>query len=421
MSIVRLSCVRDTLYAPGSNGEYVSDGYNARKRPPVGRLEKVSAPRLLPGNSQLGRYLDYSLGEASASLGAGQPVVVLVHGFLFDPKHAPTTDPAGSDNPHSRLYGFVVRDEFEEWRDHASSWPVHLGFEDDQGETGIAIAFGWHSQPGFASSLIKAGRNFYSRAYQYAGESSWPLLNTLCLLSEHDAIGDRPIDLFVHSLGTRVVLRALAKAAKIAGGREPDAPAVSRDRLRNMFRHLDRIILIGGSEYVVEAQIFYDRLLHLATTDNWTIGDEPPIGPTVYNIGSRENDVLDLLGENFGPRTFGNTQVIGHNGLGRDTRAGTGAQRWMDLQIDKGKLRDWLKKERISENGDAGFDISGDRAGTIWDHWYYYTYRGNMAFYRSLLRERERWGLKRMRDGSHWSDGDPVPEDFDIPWYRFGD
>lgn len=241
------------------------------------------------------------------------------------------------------------------------------------------------------------------------------------MLSEHEAIGDRKIDLFVHSLGTRVVIRALAKAAKIAVGLEPDASDVTQDRLRNMFRHLDRIVLIGGSEYVVEAQIFYQRLLLLASTDNWQIGDEPPIGPVVYNIGSRENDVLDLLGENFGPRTFGNTQVIGHNGLGRDARTGAGAQRWLDLQIDKRKLRDWLSNVKTDVSGSAGFDVSGDREGNIWDHWYYYTYRGNMTFYRSLLREREKWRLEHMRDDSRWTDGDPVPEGFDIPWYRLGD
>lgn len=121
MSIIRLSCVRDTIYAPGLKGEFFSDGYNARKRPPVGLLGKISEPNLFSKSSNLGRYLDFSLGNATASLGDLQPVVVLVHGFLFDPKHAPTSDPAGSDNPHSRLYGFTIRDEFKEWRDHASS------------------------------------------------------------------------------------------------------------------------------------------------------------------------------------------------------------------------------------------------------------------------------------------------------------
>ena len=108
-------------------------------------------------------------------------------------------------------------------------------------------------------------------------------------------------------------------------------------------------------------------------------------GPTFYNVGCRENDVLDWLGENFGPRTFGNTNVIGHNGLGLGE-----APRWLDLQIDKPELRDWLRAYRK-------LDISGDQPGTVWDHWYYYTHRGNMEFYRRILRERDAFAIDTLR------------------------
>ena len=71
---------------------------------------------------------------------------------------------------------------------------------------------------------------------------------------------------------------------------------------------------------------------------------------------SRENDVLDKLGENFGPRTFGNTQVVGHNGLDVETRS----PHWMDLQIDSKTLQEWMTGR--------GFEVSGDRPGNVWDH-----------------------------------------------------
>ena len=76
----------------------------------------------------------------------------MAHRFLFDSKQAATPVPAASDNPHSRVYHFQGRSEAEEQKEHTTSWPLHLGFgpEDSTGRTGLAVAFGWHSQPGFA-------------------------------------------------------------------------------------------------------------------------------------------------------------------------------------------------------------------------------------------------------------------------------
>ena len=101
-------------------------------------------------------------------------------------------------------------------------------------------------------------------------------------------------------------------------------------------------------------------------------------GPTVYNFVSYKNDVLDVLAENCGPRFFGNSQVIGHNGLETKTRPA----RWMDLQIDDPELQKW-----VAEN--HSIEISGDRPGNVWDHWYYCTFRGNLALYQNVLRNRD--------------------------------
>lgn len=143
------------------------------------------------------------------------------------------------------------------------------------------------------------------------------------------------------------------------------------------------MILLGGSEYTGEAQIMYNRIAEQARRRRWN-GDR---GPQFYNIVSRENDILDRFAENFGPKSFfSDTQVIGHNGL----EARRGADRWIDLQIDGGCLQTWL--------GQFGVDVSGDNPGEIWDHWYYYTHRGNMDFYRRILRERDAWSIARLRE-----------------------
>ena len=128
-------------------------------------------------------------------------------------------------------------------------------------------------------------------------------------------------------------------------------------------------------------------------------------GIRFYNVVSRENDVLDLLGENFGPRTFGNSNVIGHNGL--DMEEYTNLANWLNLQIDGAKLMRWMAENR-------GLKVSGDRPGNVWDHWYYYTYRGNMELYRSILRHRTEWDIALLR-------GEGVPDKVSRRWSAFGD
>ena len=44
-----------------------------------------------------------------------------------------------------------------------------------------------------------------------------------------------------------------------------------------------------------------------------------------------------------------------------------------------------------------GLEISGDRPGNVWDHWYYYTFRGNMAVYRAILRHPQNWRIPDLR------------------------
>ena len=380
MSIVRLSVLGDCVYAPNSDGTLAMGDYDKRRL--TGRMGPLVDSDLpverenAKTRDRLNHYLARTWSTAGARLAPGQPVVLMVHGFLFDPKQVVSPEPKDTDNPHGRVYHFVETANLaEEQKHHTTSWPMGLQFaEDDGGESGVAIAFGWQSQPGFASSLINHFKNFYARAYDKAGQAAWVLANVVDVLA--DMLPGHPIDLFCHSLGSRVVVRALAMMATRG--------------LQERLPRLGRIVILGGAEYVVEAQLMQQRLTSLRL----------PGRPAIYNIVARENDVLDKLGENFGPRTFGNSQVIGHNGLGGNRRH----SHWIDLRIDGKALREWMLRR--------GMAISGDNPDSVWDHWYYYTHPGNMAFYAAVLRDRTRWDIGRMRLGG-------VPEG--VPTGLFGD
>lgn len=377
MSILRLSVMKERATAPNRRGEFIADTYRSDRR--TGDLGELPEAESVDARSALMRHLQRVLEDATgpaAKLSAEAPVTVMVHGFLFDPRQAVTPDPADSDNPHGRLFHFIRGVEEVEHKEHTTSWPHWLGFqEEDQGEHGLVVAFGWHSQPGLAASLLDNAQNFYARAYDYAGRSAWVLVNVLQGL--HEVLAGRRIDLVCHSLGSRVVVRALAMAAK---------------RNLALIGSIDRVILLGAAEYVVEAQLMHRRLQQ-------TTGI--PALPSFFNIVSREDAVLDKLGERFGPRTFGNTQVIGHNGLDVED---PGAH-WIDLQIDSGKLQTWMDER--------GLHISGDRPSNVWDHWYYYTFHGNMDFYSKLLRDRAAWSIAAMRQAG-------APDGVSRRWSIFG-
>jgi len=378
MSILRLSVLKDTPYAPAADGSIDLGHY--QKRTCRGMMAAQRPPALDGPNSDLHHYFSRKLPALTAALPDDGRIVVMVHGFLFDPKMSIAANPEDTDNPHGRVYHFQSdAEEAHEQRHHTTSWPHWLGFSGtDAGESGLAVAFGWQSSPGFASSLIEKFQNFYARAYDYAELSAWPLANVLNTLA--DFFPAHRIDIFCHSLGSRTVVRALA--------------LVAGHGIDSILDRLGQVVVLGGSEYVVEAQLLQRRLIARGFTD----------APTFYNFVSRENDVLDVLGENFGPRTFGNTQVIGHNGLDIETRASN----WIDMQIDRKELQDWMAAR--------GIEISGDRPGNVWDHWYYYTFRGNMDLYRNIIRDANNWDLDLLRGPAN-----EIPEGVAQRWWDFGD
>ncbi len=384
MSIIRLSVLGDGLYAPDSVGNITDTKFSTRRgadRRGLGRMPLYPRGELPGAEDDLTQYLTRSLEIEAKKLPKGKPVTVLIHGFQFDPATTVLRPPHHhkADNPHARLYHFEEYPEEVEMRHHSTSWPLGLGYEEgDEGRTGLCIGFGWYSNPGFFSSLFDHGLNFYAKAYNEAENAAWQLV---CLLDVLAKALKRPIDLFCHSLGSRVAVRALAQAVSPAENLGDAPPAV------DAVACVDRVLILAGAEKVLEAQLMVSRLNRLMASTRAV-----KRVPHVYNVVSRENDVLDKLGENFGPAAAGSKQVIGHNGLeARDPN-------WLDIQLDDEDVAAWFLGR--------GYRISGDNTSslfTVLDHWIHYTWRENMRVYHDILRDRAKWkidALKKVKSGN---------------------
>ncbi len=369
MSIIRFSAINHTLYAPSPEGDIDKRDYNKRRK--TGALFTAQDwnggdndhMHLKQNREALAHFMQTSLQNAMSSYRKKQPVLFMVHGFLYNPTERISGKPEDTDNPHGRNFHFVDGDPSSEIRHHTTSWPLHLGFEEnDAGKHGMAIAYGWHSSPGLASSLLKHGQNHYQRAYRYAEESATPLHHVISAVDQL-LEADIPIDIMCHSLGSRVVIRLLAKIAQ---------------HTPHLLKRIGKVIILGGAEYVFEAEVMLKSIYASGI----------PM-PEIYNFITRENDVLDTLAENFGPKGFGNHSVIGHDGI--DKRGIQPVDQWLDIQLDSKEVHIWADKE--------GFKLRGDNPGFFYvmDHWYYYTFRGNMAFYHKILRERKKYSVTSLK------------------------
>jgi hypothetical protein len=372
MSILRLTVDRDEIHAPEPDGTFVTGPYNALRRvghlgecPSAGGTYSVNPPAFL------NPHLRAMLPPRISALPDTKPVVVMVHGFLFNPFEGFFPKRKDCDNPHFRVYHFEDVNPEVDNEHHITPWPKRLGLMDmDRGGGGLGVAFGWLSNPGFAKSMLDHFQNFYARAYDYATEAAWTLVHTLDQLDKalRESGKPRRIDLFCHSLGSRVVLHAIKLAARVK------FPGYG---FEHVVRNLDRVVILGGAEYVRDAQETFHEVTRVCA---------PGEGPAFYNVTCRENDVLDKLAENFGPRGFGNHAVVGHDGLGFDDPG----HRWIDLRLDSPDLAAWAKTK-------FGWTLMGD-GPRIWDHWYYYTHEPNCRMYRAILQNRPAWGIRALKN-----------------------
>ncbi|MEM1276709.1 MAG: hypothetical protein AAGH74_09290 [Pseudomonadota bacterium] len=384
MSIIRLSMLSDGLYAPDARGTIESSDFRmtrGKDRRGTGKMPLYPRGTRPKASDAFWKYLARSLEVEASNLADDKPVTVFVHGFQFDPATVVVSPPHHhkADNPHARLYHFERHELSREMKAHSTSWPLGLGFEpDDAGAEGLCIGFGWYSNPGFFSSLFSHGKNFYAKAYENAEVTAWQLT---CLLDVLCTVLQRPVDLFCHSLGSRVAIRAMAMAASPLpdlAARETLPPG--QQVVRPVLDHTGRVLLLAGAEKVLEAQLMMTYL------NSWKSNGPTGVAPDFYNFISRENDVLDKLGENFGPAAPGSKQVIGHNGLESRDPA------WLDVQLDDPDVAAWFKQRN--------YTVSGDNTSSIFavlDHWIHYTWPDNMRVYHDILRDRGAWEIGPLK------------------------
>lgn len=264
---------------------------------------------------------------------ADAPIVVLIHGYKFDPA-LPEAD------PHRLLYAF--RPNSADGR-RIRSWPQGLGFARDGGRGGLAVGFGWPARLPLLGSLLTAGRTGFAIAYDRAGAFGAQLAALVTLLRR--LAPGRDIDLLGHSLGARVALASLPHLTEAPG----------------------RMLLLGAAEFGGRARDF------LAAS---------PAGrpPEVYNVTARSNDIYDALFEAFAPRRARGDHAVGL-GLGAEV------PNWLDLQLDRIAVTDWIRAR----------GMAATRTEARHCHWAFYTADGALELYQAILRRRPGWDIGSLR------------------------
>ncbi|MEM8693546.1 MAG: alpha/beta hydrolase [Pseudomonadota bacterium] len=172
----------------------------------------------------------------SAARGTG-PVIVMIHGFKYDPDHL-------SCDPHATIFARQPHPG----RTDKVPWPRHLGFGMGHEDEGLAIAFGW-----------RARGNIW-RAQRSASAAGRHLAEVIDLI--RSVAPRRAIHLISHSMGSEVVFDALHAL-----------PA----------RSVDRIIALTGASY-------QRRATEAMQTDAGRSAE-------LINVLTRENDLFDALFE----------------------------------------------------------------------------------------------------------------------------
>ncbi len=263
-----------------------------------------------------GQTYNTELRSAAAALPPDAPVVVMIHGYRYAP-----------DDPRHDPHRHILSLDPQPGAARVVSWPRALGFDGSMAQ-GLGVAFGWQA----CGSL--------RRAYARAGDAGRELAGVLDEL----ALGTgRPVAMIGHSLGARVALAAMARAAPGSVG---------------------RVILMSAAEFTDEAG-------HALAS---------PAGrrAEVVNITSRENDPFD----------FG-MELILRGGRQRALGAGLDAadRNWLDIQIDDAPT--------LAALAAMGFPISNRMRRLC--HWSPYLRDGVFDLYRALLRQPARLPLAALQ------------------------
>lgn len=232
--------------------------------------------------------------------------ILAVHGFGFDPEDLKDGRP-GKHSPEQR-FGPEIR-----------------------AATGVDAVelFQWYSVPptfgGFKRTWLRWPP--YLHRYRHAWDLSYSAAKALAGEIKAIVRGGDTIGLIGHSLGTRVVLFALAQLM-------PSDLAMVRG-----------VLLLNGAALQSDAStaVHYCGYMRL---------------PVTLNVAVRTDDVLKRLGSKFVP---GRGRCIGNHGLTEVLPA----ERWRDVFLD-----DRLFLQRAREL--RGWDLNGDKPDHIADHWWSY-------------------------------------------------
>jgi hypothetical protein len=243
----------------------------------------ASASTLVPAGATCGPLAE-ALAAALERLAPGAPVVVLVHGYKFDPFHP-------ARNPHADLFTAGPR-----------NWTDGLGLADPAPEAGLGIGFAWPAAAAHLPHLLTTARTGFAHVYDRAETFGARLAELIALLQS--LAPERPVDILAHSLGARVALAALPHLATPPG----------------------RMILLGAAEFDTRARAF--------------LAEAPGPGPAIYNVTARANDFYDAMFETFAPRASWSERALGLGLTG-------GRANWLDLQLDRAEVTAWLNARGI--------------------------------------------------------------------------
>jgi len=292
-----------------------------------------------------GGDVDALLAPQLAALAPDAPVVILIHGYKFDP--GPTHRP--QDDPHRSLYAFGA--DLGSWK--VRSWPEGLGFHPQSPEGGLCIGFGWPAIEPHFPHLLGARRTGFAAVYDRAADYGFHLAELIARIRGLDP--GRPVDLLAHSLGARVALCAL-----------PHLEAAP-----------DRIVLLGAAEF--DARARESLAAHRGLRQ-----------PQVYNVTARANDFYDAMFETFAPRRGWRERAVG---LGlRDP-----LPFWLDVQLDRQDLTDWINAQGIA--------LKPSEARLC--HWSFYTRGGAFDVYQAILRRRTGWDIASLREAPCFAAQEP--------------
>ncbi|QFT62312.1 alpha/beta hydrolase [Roseivivax sp. THAF30] len=257
---------------------------------------------------------------AEALAGSSGPIIVMVHGFTYAPGR-------GIHCPHETLFNAYPQRRADGTR--RMSWPRRLGCLEAGPDAALGISFGWPAR----GSIWKAAHEADA-----AGARLAELVRELRLLAPH-----RPISAIGHSLGAKVILRALAAA-----------PA----------RSIESALLLAPA----------------ATRADLKAARHAPAGQTVRiaSVAGRENWVFEAL--------YLTAMAAGGRPALPLVRSDVECGRGVSLRID-----DAVSLQRLSA---AGYQIGAPRHPIC--HWSAYTRPGLMRLYRDLLTGRLPFDVLRM-------------------------